>query len=103
YASGSPRDLHSFPTRRSSDLGTGFNCAGDAIFAPRRDPFHFVVNCLERFAAQLIDADKELFDVAEDDRRLRAPTVWIRVVESLLDRKSTRLSSSHLVISYAVF
>ena len=42
------------------------------------------MNCLERFAAQLIDTDKELFDVAEDDRCLRAPTVRIGVVESLL-------------------
>src|SRR5260221_3874225 len=31
------------------------------------------------------------------------PTVFYRVVEGFLDRKSTRLNSSHTVISYAVF
>src|SRR5256885_10974480 len=31
------------------------------------------------------------------------PWVVARVVENLRDRKSTRLNSSHLVISYAVF
>src|SRR5438132_9828561 len=73
YAYGAPRDLHSFPTRRSSDLAhTG---AGER--APLRHgapaPHH--------------------------PRRLQRAVVR----DLRLDRKSTRLNSSHTVISYAVF
>src|SRR5437899_10391531 len=57
------RDLHSFPTRRSSDLGH----VGDKVAVRDADPF-------------------------------RGPCRAGGV-----DRKSTRLNSSHLGISYAVF
>src|SRR5205807_10158000 len=72
YCYGDPRDLHSFPTRRSSDL-------------------------LPKIYDKL-GIDKE--DLDFDQTRLLADTIEIEV---LLDRKSTRLNSSHLVISYAVF
>src|SRR5256885_2655059 len=36
-------------------------------------------------------------------QRLRIPQGFIKLTLNLLDRKSTRLNSSHLVISYAVF
>src|SRR5437763_14490846 len=75
YCSGDHRDLHSFPTRRSSDL----------------------VPCLERRA--ILRAVME-----------QSPTPHVRFSEhfegdgaTLLDRKSTRLNSSHRCISYAVF
>src|SRR5438132_3370442 len=74
--SGHPRDLHSFPTRRSSDLhvslrrrvafSPGDPCGVHLPTEPRR------IHPTERGAG----------------RR---------------DRKSTRLNSSHTVISYAVF
>src|SRR5437588_1758287 len=67
-----PRDLHSFPTRRSSDLGDG--------------------RCADRGASGVVD---------DELRHRRADELqsgdWGR------DRKSTRLNSSHTVISYAVF
>src|SRR5438874_12847964 len=59
------RALHSFPTRRSSDLGDGQAADVRAAGATRR--------CRGRGASDLID------------------------------RKSTRLNSSHVEISYAVF
>src|SRR5690606_42019952 len=62
--SGDPRDLHSFPTRRSSDLGR-------ALMRKQ-----YVVLALALFAG-------------------------IGLLN--LDRKSTRLNSSHVKISYAVF
>src|SRR5256885_8108090 len=39
------------------------------------------------------------------DINLQRPRSWLMVIGlgSLIDRKSTRLNSSHLVISYAVF
>src|SRR5438067_10694552 len=66
------RDLHSFPTRRSSDLIVGF---GEAA----------------RLAK---------LEMATDNERIRAlrDRLWNSV-----DRKSTRLNSSHVSISYAVF
>src|SRR5262245_63921803 len=63
-------DLHSFPTRRSSDLAT-----------------HFAIH--EPGLHQLLHVHLEGLHAVEG--------------ASLLDRKSTRLNSSHLGISYAVF
>src|SRR5437879_7045239 len=68
-----PRDLHSFPTRRSSDLSPEL----------RTDYFEELFLIWDR---QLDDSDKH-----------RKPD------KSGLDRKSTRLNSSHRCISYAVF
>src|SRR5947208_12654410 len=71
YCYGHPRVLHSFPTRRSSDLS-----------GPRVDP---------RLAA------------AGLRRALPAATSARRWGRAALDRKSTRLNSSHQITSYAVF
>src|SRR5438445_12663724 len=66
---GDHRDLHSFPTRRSSDL---------------------------RRRAALVRRGFEALDVLQaEGRNALRPAV--------LDRKSTRLNSSHANISYAVF
>src|SRR5699024_11774240 len=83
YCAGAHRDLHSFPTRRSSDL---------------------VIIKL------FLDIDrkeqKKRFDKLAENKE----TAW-RVTQGDLernarydeDRKSTRLNSSHVSISYAVF
>src|SRR5438477_8073793 len=73
------RDLHSFPTRRSSDLFQGSN-------APRGR-----VRDVERLPAELNPP------ALVHDERLDF------MLRSGLDRKSTRLNSSHMSISYAVF
>src|SRR5688500_20092534 len=69
-----PRDLHSFPTRRSSDLGHGALECRDGR--------------LQRLRWVLPAADLRLGHLVPGRAK---------------DRKSTRLNSSHLVISYAVF
>src|SRR5437588_7399364 len=69
-----PRHLHSFPTRRSSDL--------TQQLAPWLD-------ALEEAGARLAGVYSA---------PLLAPAL-----AAALDRKSTRLNSSHTVISYAVF
>src|SRR5690348_18177525 len=75
-AAGDHRDLHSFPTRRSSDL-----LDGNAE----------ILGLLRR---QLVELHAELAEVESRDL----------LVELLRqDRKSTRLNSSHPSISYAVF
>src|SRR5205814_6978002 len=68
--------LHSFPTRRSSDLAV----VPHYLFGDRRRALHAAAP--------------------------RAPGAVVRMNRSTirkLDRKSTRLNSSHLGISYAVF
>src|SRR5437667_4411038 len=73
------RDLHSFPTRRSSDLPTD------------RD-------------GQVLGAVAIVRDVTtrwEQEQALRRRLVTLETAERR-DRKSTRLNSSHITISYAV-
>src|SRR5688572_32104639 len=87
------RDLHSFPTRRSSDLIAGASyrllyLEGRLIDAVRRDPPTVTgdgYSTIRRLIAH------------ENRRRLE------RRPFTALDRKSTRLNSSHSQISYAVF
>src|SRR5438034_7105079 len=73
YCSGDHRDLHSFPTRRSSDLDQ------------------------RRYYLRLsFKGSRE----KDGDGSMPAPSFF---VSQKTDRKSTRLNSSHTVISYAVF
>src|SRR5439155_1833299 len=91
---GSHRDLHSFPTRRSSDLRAFEFALGD-VFVGRRSNFFL------SFAI----ASMALYRVANSLFFLYPPDTFSikRKGSSLLDRKSTRLNSSHVAISYAVF
>src|SRR5690606_40914393 len=88
-------DLHSFPTRRSSDL---------------------LVHELSEFLVEQMDSPSDLkrpllgrrkcrwsAPVPLDRFRTIAQTTNTTINDVLLDRKSTRLNSSHVKISYAVF
>src|SRR5690625_5339114 len=75
--------VHSFPTRRSSDLGHAGEVGGDG-----RD-------VVEVHGQRVVD----LLPEAEGRRRRRRGDEDV----GLQDRKSTRLNSSHVAISYAVF
>src|SRR5690606_41985903 len=97
HGSTPPARLHSFPTRRSSDL--------EEWYAARERYQSLLVAVAERLAA--IDESlgqytegilwlQRLLDETQPDERLYR--AFIR-----LDRKSTRLNSSHVKISYAVF
>src|SRR5438034_5261514 len=68
------RHLHSFPTRRSSDLEQQL----------RLDPLDDAIDAVARL------------EIGEDEGPAGPSS-------SPIDRKSTRLNSSHTVISYAVF
>src|SRR5688572_31219616 len=72
---GDHQNLHSFPTRRSSDL----------------DPVRGYVGLCGHPVC-----DAASFDV-------RDYQLHIRIIQADKDRKSTRLNSSHSQISYAVF
>src|SRR5690606_41824050 len=77
HGSGDPRDLHSFPTRRSSDLDRA-----EPARRRRRQP-----------GAQ----------PAREPARQRVEVHPRPASGAHRDRKSTRLNSSHVKISYAVF
>src|SRR5205807_4371396 len=90
-------DLHSFPTRRSSDLSRVVTRLGLVLVSPRRHPAvrstrpRTFLHARRRNRAPARRAHTRRDDHALGrDRRQQ-------------DRKSTRLNSSHLVISYAVF
>src|SRR5438034_8312805 len=87
YCSAHHRDLHSFPTRRSSDLAELCG-AGDAFWKMLRAPIQ-----QGPYYAEIRRSAAETCRQALGDERF----------ESYRDRKSTRLNSSHTVISYAVF
>src|SRR5437870_2690739 len=78
--SGDYRDLHSFPTRRSSDLSMPWL----KLALPERNLSS---------SASIVDTNWGSPPCNSRSRRMNR----------FLDRKSTRLNSSHVAISYAVF
>src|SRR5207244_13240701 len=74
--------LHSFPTRRSSDL---------------------VAPLGGRPAERAVSARARASSRAELAARTREAASWPARMVRAIDRKSTRLNSSHQIISYAVF
>src|SRR5207249_11129826 len=88
-----PPHLHSFPTRRSSDLARGRR---DALRVRRRlrGGGHDRILRLERRRRDLLHAAHV---------HLTAPHLLHHLAGGARDRKSTRLNSSHVSISYAVF
>src|SRR5436190_17731864 len=75
------RELHSFPTRRSSDL--------------RRNLWSMRIDC----------GTVRLINSSMPDTPMVRNISLVSCMDELIsrDRKSTRLNSSHTVISYAVF
>src|SRR5438034_1756524 len=86
------RDLPSFPTRRSSDL--------DEPEVRRLIQLYHSIDTASVVAEVVRIVDTLLFRPAEGLRLLDATLERRRFP---VDRKSTRLNSSHTVISYAVF
>src|SRR5699024_12079280 len=74
YCSLDHRDLHSFPTRRSSDL--------EELILPVAGSLSLTLDAFPTTTTVTVDPD---------------------IDRDVLDRKSTRLNSSHVSISYAVF
>src|SRR5690606_41979677 len=85
------RYLHSFPTRRSSDLVRLLHLAG----RPTYD-----VRALRTWLKSDESVDTVAFFILRGETDDPAAT---EQELALIDRKSTRLNSSHVKISYAVF
>src|SRR5207244_11071132 len=92
----SHRDLHSFPTRRSSDLMQQMNRLdehrGVRVVAAGVHPAGDLAGEIE---PGLLRHRQRVHVAAQEDRAA--------ALRPRLDRKSTRLNSSHQIISYAVF
>src|SRR5206468_11458826 len=97
------RALHSFPTRRSSDLPRS-NCVADAVLL-EQSPTKGLV------AVREFDPGEAWADYQRQIGVLKAmvakgevaPGETFHDIAQARDRKSTRLNSSHDQISYAVF
>src|SRR5699024_11335808 len=88
-------DIHSFPTRRSSDLGfPGYLYSELATIYERAG----IVQGVEGSVTQL-----PILTMPNDDITHPIPDLTGYITEGQIDRKSTRLNSSHVSISYAVF
>src|SRR5207249_11235415 len=92
-----PRHLHSFPTRRSSDLNSDAN---STLFVPTRSSGAF-----SHTQPPCMFIETMTIGNAAASRSLSLIESKIVCVPPPLapDRKSTRLNSSHVSISYAVF
>src|SRR5204862_6822046 len=97
------RDLHSFPTRRSSDLPWHEPPRGEGW--QRGDRQHILVAvaaahelaCFSDLAQRAADA------IGEVPTRLGQRDAAALAVKKSRDRQSTRLNSRHVEISYAIF
>src|SRR5207253_9121925 len=92
--------LHSFPTRRSSDLSSHFDLM--ILSTAFMNKLVFIDDDkreLDQFGP-LIEGEYTYIHWPNDREKLvfgQPPDLFVR------DRKSTRLNSSHVAISYAVF
>src|SRR5205807_9431845 len=93
-----PRHLRSFPTRRSSDLS-----AVEELLRYESPSQHTIRTAPEdsELGGRVIGAGHSVIAVLGAANR--DPEQFPDPDRLDLDRKSTRLNSSHLVISYAVF
>src|SRR5207253_10810794 len=97
------RDLHSFPTRRSSDLGRDW----PSKLLRRRCRVRSFGVWRDRGQEKRGPEDAEQGESRRAEDRNLEPEVGREVAgrsgADEKDRKSTRLNSSHVAISYAVF
>src|SRR5690606_41956623 len=90
--------LRSFPTRRSSDLRT----QAAAFLRKSVERGRLEAGQDEAIMANWVGTTEKA-DLAQCDLVIEAVFEDLKVKHELLDRKSTRLNSSHVKISYAVF
>src|SRR5205807_8166535 len=97
YSATAPPNLHSFPTRRSSDLERTTRCFVHDHFRRRPKEKSARGTDHSRQSLRVSAVHDSAFIHSSRKRKGHGPA------RRKLDRKSTRLNSSHLVISYAVF
>src|SRR5207302_10840226 len=94
--------LHSFPTRRSSDL-----LAADLLVSPRSRGTNTPLKIYQYLRSGRATVATRLLthtQVLSDETAILTGATAREFADGVLaDRKSTRLNSSHVKISYAVF
>src|SRR5699024_11335288 len=102
HADRDPTHAHCFPTRRSSDLY-------ETIIAKTDN--HMIIYAIPALTGDTLDMS-QFDDLFENDKiigvKYTDPNLFLlerlrKRYHNKLDRKSTRLNSSHVSISYAVF
>src|SRR5690606_41639618 len=89
------RDIHSFPTRRSSDLSQN-----DTLADRDREAIQKEINALK----ESINSMASNTSYNDSLKAVEMHEAQYGLLEGIRqDRKSTRLNSSHVKISYAVF
>src|SRR5690606_41235897 len=96
------RYLHPFPTRRSSDLDS-FNQWNEFISAAKNSVFLFNRNYMDYHQDRFNDHSLLISKSGKLVAVLPAHEKEKEIFSHAGDRKSTRLNSSHVKISYAVF
>src|SRR5207247_4062211 len=92
-----PLDLHSFPTRRSSDLFVPVTVEIGERAAELRAQYNVTLTDALQIATAIVSGCDALLTNDLDLKRVQD------IRSASQDRKSTRLNSSHEWISYAVF
>src|SRR5699024_12266150 len=93
-----PPSPFSFPTRRSSDLYVTMDNAGIGLFQDEKPKvFSPQGYCGEAVEYPAFYSSREVKEMGIDTTQVRSSRF------AGVDRKSTRLNSSHVSISYAVF
>src|SRR5690606_39978999 len=95
--------LHSFPTRRSSDLVITEKWSAEIGKNDFTVPTGYFDKLSENVLAKTVQPTKEETTIISLPRRTNWKKYNGSFLFSRLDRKSTRLNSSHVKISYAVF
>src|SRR5437762_1715715 len=94
-------NLHSFPTRRSSDLFKSQNTS--LLILDQADVLKRAQVRGDKAAETLVDWLQKIMSIPEIAVRILATSQQSLGWNAKEDRKSTRLNSSHRCISYAVF
>ena len=76
---------------RDAPIGSRLDRAIDAVAAPRGKPLD-LVDLLKRLTPQSFERNEELLDRAENDRRLRAPAMRVRMFVNFATEQVTALS-----------
>src|SRR5699024_11522357 len=89
---------HSFPTRRSSDLGDGTHVAVENCKVISGGEYDCCIQVSGGASLRVADSNISKYHTA-----IAVIGSPVSRTTAVIDRKSTRLNSSHVSISYAVF
>src|SRR5699024_12360154 len=103
-----PKFLHSFPTRRSSDLNPPYNAIPNTIPDIYKDKWSETSKKGKTDPTKGLVFVKYISDIAKSEKWTNTKLAVLLPLQTAIgtknsDRKSTRLNSSHVSISYAVF